>query len=182
MSRVEVSLEESYESLKSVSVDEDSILSFDERIKELELELDLKEYYDIKRPTIVFFGGNARGGHQVNVTRYDLLSETAMQAEIRQNALSSFGDQLLNEKRGWKALSHPSNNSIFLVSGGDIYLFDNQNELILKKRGCNLTENMRRQAICYNEGFIYMLGGYCEKENKLKRSCHRYNIVSEKWQ
>ena len=83
MSRVEVSLEESYESLKSVSVDEDSILSFDERIKELELELDLKEYYDIKRPTIVFFGGNARGGHQVNVTRYDLLSETAMQAEIR---------------------------------------------------------------------------------------------------
>ena len=33
MSRVEVSLEESYEALKSVSVDEDAVLSFDERIK-----------------------------------------------------------------------------------------------------------------------------------------------------
>lgn len=41
---------------------------------------------------------------------------------------------------------------------------------------------MRRQAICYNEGYIYMLGGYCEKENKLKKACTRYNIVSEKWQ
>jgi N-acetylneuraminic acid mutarotase len=27
-----------------------------------------------------------------------------------------------------------------------------------------------------------MLGGYCTKEKKLKRSCSRYNIVTEKWQ
>lgn len=27
-----------------------------------------------------------------------------------------------------------------------------------------------------------MLGGYCTKEKKLKRSCTRYNIVTEKWQ
>ena len=27
-----------------------------------------------------------------------------------------------------------------------------------------------------------MLGGFCTKEQKLKRSCTRYNIVTEKWQ
>ena len=37
-----------------IRMDEEQ-LSFDERIRNLELELDLKEYYDIKRPTIVFF-------------------------------------------------------------------------------------------------------------------------------
>ena len=59
MSRVEVCLEQSYESLQSIRVDED-LLSFDERIKDLEMELDLKEYYEIKRPTIVFFGTPAK--------------------------------------------------------------------------------------------------------------------------
>ena len=27
-----------------------------------------------------------------------------------------------------------------------------------------------------------MLGGFCQKEKKLKRACSRYNIVTEKWQ
>jgi len=27
-----------------------------------------------------------------------------------------------------------------------------------------------------------MLGGFCSKENKLRRICTRYNIVTEKWQ
>jgi len=27
-----------------------------------------------------------------------------------------------------------------------------------------------------------MVGGYCTKEKKLKKSCTRYNIVTEKWQ
>jgi len=27
-----------------------------------------------------------------------------------------------------------------------------------------------------------MLGGYCCKDKKLKRTCSRYNIVTEKWQ
>jgi hypothetical protein len=27
-----------------------------------------------------------------------------------------------------------------------------------------------------------MLGGFCQKEKKLKKSCSRYNIVTEKWQ
>ena len=34
---------------------EDRILSCEDKIRILELELDLKDYYDIKRPTVVFF-------------------------------------------------------------------------------------------------------------------------------
>lgn len=67
------------------------MLTFDEKIRSLELLLDLKEYYDIKRPTIVFFS-NPTANHrslatskwcnvsnqQLMVTRYDILSETCM--------------------------------------------------------------------------------------------------------
>ena len=82
---------------------------------------------------------------------------------------------------GWTALSHPSNNSIFLINGADIFLFDNQNELMLKKQSYPANEYLTNQAICYSEGFIYFLGGFCQKENKHKRQCTRYNIVTEKW-
>jgi hypothetical protein len=43
-----------------------------------------------------------------------------------------------------KALSHPSNNSIFLIDGPQIYLFDNQNEILLQKPSFNQIENVRR--------------------------------------
>ena len=44
----------------------------DDQIKQLEIQLDLKDYYDIKRPTVVFFSFVNK---QLKVTRYDLLSE-----------------------------------------------------------------------------------------------------------
>lgn len=34
----------------------------------------------------------------------------------------------------------------------------------------------------YNEGYIYMLGGYDQSIKKIVKSCCRYNIVTEKWQ
>lgn len=34
---------------------EEVVETLDEKIKQLEVELDLKDYYDIKRPTVVFF-------------------------------------------------------------------------------------------------------------------------------
>lgn len=45
-----------------------------------------------------------------------------------------------------------------------------------------MNEYLENQAVCYNEGFIYMIGGYDTKEQKAIRLCSRYNIVTEKWQ
>lgn len=39
-----------------------------------------------------------------------------------------------------------------------------------------------KQAITYNEGFIYLMGGYESRAKKIVKSCLRYNIVTEKWQ
>ena len=99
----------------------------------MELELDLKDYYDIKRPTVVFFSNGSQSSSQLNITRYDILSETYYSSEIKFNSLGRFNPQKWNSGKGWTALSHPSNNSIFLMNGPDIFLFDNQNELMLKK-------------------------------------------------
>ena len=52
---------------------EETSLSMSDQIKELESKLDLKEYYEIKRPTVVFFG---QGNKSLRVLRYDILSET----------------------------------------------------------------------------------------------------------
>ena len=62
---------------------------------------------------------------QLMVSRYDILSETCMQTEIRANSLGLFYASKWNEGSEWTALSHPSNNSIFLMNGGEVYLFDN---------------------------------------------------------
>jgi hypothetical protein len=97
----------------------------------MELELDLKDYYEIKRPTVVFF--NAQSSQQLNVTRYDILSDTYVASEIKLNSLGRFDPLKWNDGKGWTVLSHPSNNSIFLINGPNIFLFDNQNELMLKK-------------------------------------------------
>jgi hypothetical protein len=148
----------------------------------LELELDLKDYYEIKRPTVVFFSNPNYCPQTLNVTRYDILSETYLSSDIKMNSLGRFNPLNWNNGFEWTALSHPSNNSIFLINGSDIFLFDNQNELMLKKQSYPANQFLKRQAICYNEGFIYSLGGFCSQENQLKRMCTRYNIVTEKWQ
>jgi N-acetylneuraminic acid mutarotase len=39
-----------------------------------------------------------------------------------------------------------------------------------------------RQALTYNEGFIYLMGGYDASSKSIAKGCLRYNIVTEKWQ
>ena len=130
MSTIDVNLDISYKSLQSLSI-EDRIYSFEDKIRQMELELDLKDYYEIKRPTVVFF--STQSSQQLNVTRYDILSDTYMASEIKMNSLGRFDPLKWDNGNGWTALSHPSNNSIFLINGPNIFLFDNQNELMLKK-------------------------------------------------
>jgi hypothetical protein len=55
LSSIDINIEKSYQSLQSLRID-DRIHSYEDKIRNLELELDLKDYYDIKRPTVVFFG------------------------------------------------------------------------------------------------------------------------------
>ena len=68
------------------------------------------------------------------VTRYDILSDTYRSIDIKMSSLGVFNPHKWNDGKGWSALSHPSNNSIFLINGPELFLFDNQNELMLKKR------------------------------------------------
>ena len=48
--------------------------SIDEQVKLLESQLDLKDYYDIKRPCAVFFS-QPKSSSTVTVSRFDLLCE-----------------------------------------------------------------------------------------------------------
>jgi hypothetical protein len=59
MSTIDINLDISYQFLQSLRLD-DRIVSKEDDIRQMELELDLKDYYDIKRPTVVFFGNEAK--------------------------------------------------------------------------------------------------------------------------
>lgn len=48
--------------------------SLDEQVKLLENQLDLKDYYDIKRPCAVFFSQH-KSATTVTISRFDLLCE-----------------------------------------------------------------------------------------------------------
>lgn len=86
LSKVELNLEKSYEAMTGINIDQ-SLLSFDTKIREMEQELDLKDYYDIKRPTIVYFSKRRnklsnKDEQGLIVSRYDILSEKMMESEI----------------------------------------------------------------------------------------------------
>jgi hypothetical protein len=49
-----MNLDAAYEMMKTFKIDEE-VESFDEHIKVFEQQLDLKDYYDIKRPIALFF-------------------------------------------------------------------------------------------------------------------------------
>jgi N-acetylneuraminic acid mutarotase len=42
--------------------------------------------------------------------------------------------------------------------------------------------HVSRQAITYNEGFIYLMGGFDARTKSIVKGSLRYNIVTEKWQ
>ncbi len=59
MNTIDVNLDISYQSLQSLVI-EDRIYSFEDKIRQMELELDLKDYCEIKRPTVVFFSNHTQ--------------------------------------------------------------------------------------------------------------------------
>ena len=69
--QTEMSMPAAYNIFQSFKIEE-KIYSMDEQIKQLEIQLDLKDYYDIKRPTVVFF---SLVNKQLKVARNDLHSE-----------------------------------------------------------------------------------------------------------
>lgn len=55
--QTEIDLQAAYSIFQTVKLEERG-QSLNEQIKQLENVLDLRDYYDIKRPTVVFFGKN----------------------------------------------------------------------------------------------------------------------------
>jgi hypothetical protein len=56
--------------------------SLSDHIKELEGQLDLRDYYDIKRPTVVFFFKRSLT-KQLRVKRYDIMSENQHESIVK---------------------------------------------------------------------------------------------------
>jgi len=113
----------------------------------------------------------------LRVSKYDILSE-----QIEESKLRLKSQDLTQSLSNFKALPHPSNNSVFLVNGSKIFLYDSINDVILEKPFCHESRSIIKQAICYNEGFIYLIGGFDLDSKESVKTVFRYNIVTEKWQ
>jgi len=96
--------------------------SLDEQVKTLEHQLDLRDYYDIKRPCAVFFS-QSKASTTVTVSRFDLLCEKGNGPGFHEGSVSQAtvlaGRQAHNLKlKECRAITHPANNSVFLIQGG----------------------------------------------------------------
>lgn len=64
--------------------------SFEAQVKSLEIQLDLKDYFDIKRPTVVFFTqSQSLQKEKVTVSRFDLLCERGNGSGFHEGSVSS---------------------------------------------------------------------------------------------
>ncbi len=117
------------------------------------------------------------------ILKYDILSEQYTTVQIK-NALSAC-------VKDCKAIPHPNNSNIVLMSGTQNYLFDSTNELFLRKPTYSLNHGTVRAAIGYEGNhasmskdyysqYIYFCGGVRET-GEVTDQCSRYNIVTEKW-
>jgi hypothetical protein len=81
----------------------------------------------------------------VTISRFDLLCEKGSGPGFHEGSVSEArvlgGGRLRLDQ--CKAITHPSNNAIFLIEGGQsldrpqqLYLFDNQNDIIMQKPSC----------------------------------------------
>lgn len=65
-------MQQAYAIFQTVKLEEKS-QSLNDQIKQLESVLDLRDYYDIKRPTVVFF--SMLNNKRLTVMRYDIMCE-----------------------------------------------------------------------------------------------------------
>ena len=105
-----MNLDSSYNIFSAIKLEE-KVEPLNEQMKELEILLDLREYYDIKRPTVVFFRRNSK---QIRVKKFDIMSGGIHESIVKPINISSTNPINIKES---KAISHPSNNSVFLVDG-----------------------------------------------------------------
>lgn len=154
---------------------EERVHSMEEQLKELQAVLDLKDYFEIKRPTVVYF--HEQNGH-VHVSRIDLLSDALSNAQVKVVNPSALSKNFAS----CKAVAHPSNTALFMVDQAALHLFDNVNELLVAKPVAKQLQHTTAHAVAYNEGFVYLIGGFDPKTQRTLKQCSRYNIVTEKWQ
>jgi len=104
--------------------------SFEEQVKLLEHQLELKEYYDIKRPQAVIFSQMAQASNVktdqkkqqvITVSHFDLLCEKGNGNGFNEFSVCSDVKVLKSNKNHQLVLSqchalpHPSNNQLYLV-------------------------------------------------------------------
>lgn len=130
----------------------------------------------------------------ITASRFDLLCEKGNGCGFNEGSVSQAKIHLADGAKFYledcRAITHPSNNSVFLIQGGGLersltlYLYENANNVLLQKPTSPYQMQMTqvsKQAITYNEGFIYLMGGHNARTNKIVKICARYNIVTEKW-
>ena len=112
------------EMFKAFKVDEETE-SFEDQIKQFEMKLDLKDYYDIKRPIALFLTQwPNQKSRTVTISRFDLLCEKGNGSGFDEGSISHVkvlspksNNQLTSvlDLTACHAIQHPSTNSIFLV-------------------------------------------------------------------
>lgn len=98
--KTSMNLDAAYEMMNAFKIDEETE-SFEEHIKSFEQQLDLKDYYDIKRPIALFFTqSSSQKTSTLTVSRFDLLCEKGSGAGFDEGSISTI--KVLGSKNNHK--------------------------------------------------------------------------------
>eukprot|EP00347_Sterkiella_histriomuscorum_P014492 403360670 len=172
--QTELNLEQTYNVFSTFKINEVQ-QSFEDEVRDFEAQLDLKDYYDVQRPQVVYLSYQNK---QLKATKIDILSDTHLQSSVK--LINPQLNQKLNLS-SCKAIPHPSNTSYYIIDQDRFYLFDSVNDILIQKKICSSLKNTSGHAITHTEGFIYLIGGFDLKLNKSLKQCSRYNIITERW-
>ncbi len=144
--------------------------------RDLELMSLCEKLKEIKRPLIAFL---AAGEHdsQPGKGRTCVVSKYNMQLQSVQTNSLTFGGEI--ELEDCEAVTHPSGTSLYLVSGGQVAVYDSANGVILRKASNLACVGVKKSAVAAQDHYIYVIGG--TKDGKALGSVNRFNVVTEKW-
>ena len=78
-----------------------------------------------------------------------------------------------------ECITHPSMNSIFLIAGDKLLLFDNLNNIFIKKPSCADLNGVTKYCSTFVDNCIYIMGGL--RQGMPLSTCNKFCIITEKW-
>ena len=133
---------------------------------------------NIKRPVLLWFS-RSQDSNLCTILKYDLISHTLHKTVKTMKELNHCVNFMSLDLSNCECIRHPNCTSTYLIGPTFNLLYDNVNEIFLKKPFFPPLNNTKKFVTTILHNHIYFIGGI--RDYKVLSVAARYNILTEKW-